>query len=76
MAAWTNGSWMYLNSGHKKHWQMVLGLGDGGAGFGDLAFVTPAIAWAVYGPVNLFSADFGRLHVTSDGGKHWQLITL
>jgi hypothetical protein len=43
---------------------------------GDLAFVTSTIAWTGYGPVSLFAADFGKLYVTRDGGKHWQLVSL
>jgi hypothetical protein len=76
VAAWANGSWMYLNDGGKSQWSTVLGLGDGGAGFGDLAFVTSKIAWAVYGPVSDFPADFGKLYVTRDGGQDWQLSAI
>jgi photosystem II stability/assembly factor-like uncharacterized protein len=76
VAAWSDGSWMYLNDTGKEKWSTPLALGDGGAGFGDLTFVTSKVAWVVYGPVSLFSADFGKLYVTRDGGQHWKLISL
>ena len=76
VAAWANGSWMYLNDTGKTAWSAPLSLGDGGAGFADVAFVTGQVAWAVYGPVSDFPADFGRLYVTRDGGKRWKLRTL
>jgi photosystem II stability/assembly factor-like uncharacterized protein len=75
VAAWANGSWIYLNDSHTTTWTQVLGLGDGGAGFNDLTFVSSKVAWAVYGPVSQFPADFGRLYVTRDGGKTWRLTT-
>jgi hypothetical protein len=68
VGAWANGSSMYLNDTHKTKWSTVLALGDGGAGFRDLTFVTSKIAWAVYGPVSAFPGDFGKLYVTHDGG--------
>jgi len=75
VAAWADRSSIYLNDSHKTAWTTALDLGDGGAGFADLAYVTSKVAWAVYGPVSSFSANFGKLYVTRDGGKHWQLVT-
>ena len=75
VGAWANGSWMYLNDSHKTKWSTVLALGDGGAGFRDLTFVTSKIAWVVYGPVSDFSADFGKLYTSGDGGTTWRLVT-
>jgi hypothetical protein len=75
VAAWANGSWMYLNNSHKTTWTTALALGDNGAGFRDLMFSSTKIAWVVYGPVSFFPADFGKLYVTRDGGQHWQLVT-
>ncbi len=74
VAAWANGSWMYLNNSHKTIWTTVLALGDNGAGFRDLTFSSTKIAWVVYGPVSFSPADFGKLYVTRDGGQHWQLV--
>ncbi|HEY2575274.1 MAG TPA: hypothetical protein VGI74_03095 [Streptosporangiaceae bacterium] len=68
VGAWANGSSMYLNDSHKTKWNTLLALGDGGAGFRDLTFVTSKIAWAIYGPVSAFPGDFGKLYVTHDGG--------
>ncbi|HEX3490029.1 MAG TPA: hypothetical protein VHU92_11815 [Streptosporangiaceae bacterium] len=74
VGAWSNGTYMYLNDSHKTSWSMVLGLGDGGAGWNDLAFTSSKVAWAVYGPVSDFSANLGQLYVTRDGGQHWKLV--
>ncbi len=76
VAAWSDGSFMYLNDSHKTTWSMVLGLGDGGAGWNDLAFTTSKVAWAVYGPVSEFSGNLGQLYVTRDGGQHWKLVRI
>jgi hypothetical protein len=71
MASWSNGSFLYLNSTHKKTWKMVAGLGDGGDGFGDLQWVSSKVAWAVHGPITLFHGNLGTLYVTRDGGQKW-----
>jgi len=76
VGAWSDGTFMYLNDSHKTTWSMVLGLGDGGAGWNDLAFTSSKVAWAVYGPVNEFAANLGQLYVTRDGGQHWKLVRI
>jgi photosystem II stability/assembly factor-like uncharacterized protein len=76
IGAWSNGTYMYLNDSHKTSWSMVVGLGDGGAGWNDLAFTSSKTAWAVYGPVSDFAANLGQLYLTRDGGRHWKLVTL
>jgi photosystem II stability/assembly factor-like uncharacterized protein len=76
VGAWSDGTFMYLNDTHKTTWSMPLGLGDGGAGWNDLAFTSSKVAWAVYGPVSAFSANLGQLYVTRDGGQHWELIRI
>jgi photosystem II stability/assembly factor-like uncharacterized protein len=75
VAAWANGDWMYLNDTGKTRWSTPLALGDGGAGFGDLSFVTSKVAWVVYGPVSAFPAEFGKLYVTRNGGQNWKLVS-
>lgn len=76
VGAWSDGTFMYLNDTHKTTWSMPLGLGDGGAGWNDLAFTSSKEAWAVYGPVSSFSANLGQLYVTRDGGQHWKLVRI
>jgi photosystem II stability/assembly factor-like uncharacterized protein len=76
VGAWSDGTFMYLNDSHKTSWSMVLGLGDGGAGWNDLAFTSSKVAWAVYGPVNEFAANLGQLYATRDGGQHWKLVRI
>jgi photosystem II stability/assembly factor-like uncharacterized protein len=76
VGAWSDGTFMYLNDSHATKWSMVLGLGDGGAGWDDLAFTSRQVAWAVYGPVNTFAANLGQLYVTRDGGQHWKLVRI
>jgi len=73
VASWSDGSFIYVNDTHKKSWTMVEGIGDGGAGWNDITYVSNTTAWVVYGP-----ADFvgpGQLWVTRDGGQHWSTVT-
>jgi hypothetical protein len=50
--------------------------GYGGAGFNNLQFVSSKVAWVVWEPVTLGSADQGKVYVTRDGGQHWSLATI
>jgi hypothetical protein len=76
VASWSDGSFIYLSNSHQTAWKTVVALGDGGAGFTDFAFVTPTVAWAVYGPAGPSAPGPGQLAVTRDGGQHWQFLTL
>ncbi len=53
---------------------MVEGIGDGGAGWNDISYVSDTRAWAVYGPADF--GDIGQLWVTGDGGHHWSAVKL
>ncbi len=72
VASWSDGSFMYVNDSHAKKWTMVIGSGDGGAGWNDITYVTNTEAWVVYGPASM-AADYGQLYVTHDAGLHWTL---
>jgi len=72
VASWSDGSFIYVNDTHQRAWTMVIGSGDGGAGWNDITYVTNTVAWVVYGPADM-AADYGRLYVTSDAGLHWAL---
>jgi photosystem II stability/assembly factor-like uncharacterized protein len=72
VASWSDGSFMYVNDSHAKRWTMVIGSGDGGAGWNDITYVTSTEAWVVYGPADM-PADYGQLYVTRDAGRHWTL---
>jgi photosystem II stability/assembly factor-like uncharacterized protein len=72
VASWSDGSFMYVNDGQAKKWTMVIGSGDGGAGWNDISYVTNTEAWVVYGPASM-AADYGQLYVTRDAGLHWTL---
>jgi photosystem II stability/assembly factor-like uncharacterized protein len=54
---------------------MVIGSGDGGAGFNDITYVSPADAFVVFGPADMFSG-YGQLYATHDAGRHWKLVKL
>lgn len=69
VAARSDGSFLYINDGHRKAWTRVIGRGDGGAGWNDLTYVTRSQAWVVYGPAA--GAGIGQVYVTRDGGRHW-----
>jgi photosystem II stability/assembly factor-like uncharacterized protein len=45
----------------------ALSLGDGGEGWSDLAFVTPAEAVVINGA--------GQLYMSHDAGAHWSQVT-
>ena len=52
--------------------------GDGGLGFNDLGFTTPADGVVVYGPAmsdNNAESRPGWLLLTSDGGESWQPVS-
>lgn len=74
VAAASDGSFMYINDTHKRAWTMVIGSGDGGAGWNDLAYVTGTRAWVVYGPADF--SNIGVLYVTRDAGHHWKPVKL
>ncbi len=69
VAACSDGSFLYINDGHRKAWTRVIGRGDGGAGWNDLTYVTRSAAWVVYGPAA--GGGIGQVYVTRDGGRHW-----
>ena len=73
--AWAAGSVIYLNDGHKTTWSTALILGAG-PGFDDLQFVSSTVAWVVWEPVTLNSADQGKVYLTRDGGRHWSQATI
>ena len=74
VASWSDGSFIYVNDTHKKSWTMVEGIGDGGAGWNDITYVSNTTAWVVYGPADF--AGPGQLWVTRDAGHHWNAVTL
>src|SRR5579884_842628 len=73
VASWSDGSFMYVNTGGKK-WQITVGVSDGGAGWNDVQYVTKNKAWVVYSPASLFNG-VGKILVTTDAGRHWHLKT-
>ena len=74
VASWSDGSFIYINDTHARTWTMVEGIGDGGAGWNDITYVTRSTAWVVYGPAGF--SGIGQLWVTRDGGQHWSAVTL
>jgi photosystem II stability/assembly factor-like uncharacterized protein len=74
VASSSDGSFIYINDTHGKTWTMVEGIGDGGAGWNDITYVSNTQAWVVYGPAGF--SGIGQLWVTRDAGKHWGPVTL
>ena len=74
VASTSNGSFVYINDTHKQAWTMVEGIGDGGAGWNDITYVTNSQAWVVYRPAD--SSGTGQLWATHDAGKHWSIAKL
>jgi photosystem II stability/assembly factor-like uncharacterized protein len=75
VATWSDGSFIDINDSQGTTWKMIIGFGDGGAGWNDITYVTDNEAWVVYAPANTF-AGLGKVLVTRDGGRHWNVITL
>jgi len=73
--SWSDGSFIYINDNHKAKWYMIIGSGDGGAGFNDITYVSPTTAFVVYGPADMFSG-YGQLYTTHDAGRHWKLVKI
>ncbi len=73
--SWSDGSFIYINDNHKAKWYMVIGSGDGGAGFNDITYVSPTTAFVVFGPADMFSG-YGQLYATHDAGRHWALVKI
>jgi photosystem II stability/assembly factor-like uncharacterized protein len=73
--SWSDGSFIYINDNHKAKWYMVIGSGDGGAGFNDITYVSPTTAFVVYGPDDMFSG-YGQVYATHDSGRHWKLVKI
>jgi len=74
VASTSNGSFVYINDTHKQAWTMVEGIGDGGAGWNDITYVTNSQAWVVYEPAD--SSGTGQLWTTHDAGLHWSIAKL
>src|SRR5260370_17342543 len=74
VASSSDGSFIYINDTHKTAWTMVEGIGDGGAGWSDISYVTTTRAWVVYGPADF--SNIGQLWVTRDAGPHWGPLNL
>ena len=78
VAAASGASMLYYSADGGAQWTTAYGEGDGGLGFNDLGFTTPADGVVVYGPAqsddNAESRP-GRLLLTSNGGASWQPVS-
>jgi hypothetical protein len=74
VTSWSDGSFIYVNDTHKTAWTMVEGIGDGGAGWNDIGYVSSTVAWVVYGPADF--SGIGQLWVTRDAGQRWAPVKL
>jgi hypothetical protein len=75
VASVSDGSFIYINDTAKTTWTMVIGYGDGGAGWNDISYVTDSEAWVVYGPADS-PADLGKVFVTHNAGRSWDVVAL
>jgi hypothetical protein len=75
VASVSDGSFIYINDTHHTTWTMVIGYGDGGVGWNDITYVTDGEAWVVYGPVDS-PADLGKVFVTHNAGRTWDIASL
>jgi photosystem II stability/assembly factor-like uncharacterized protein len=75
VASWSDGSFIYINDSRGTTWDTVIASGDGGAGFNDITYVSNRVAWVVGAPASMF-ADYGKLLVSRDAGRHWAFAKL
>ncbi len=77
-SAASGASMLYNSADGGAQWTTAYSQGDGGLGFNDLGFTTPADGVVVYGPVMSDSnaeGRPGRLLLTSNGGASWQAVS-
>ena len=78
VAAASGASMLYYSADGGAQWTTAYYEGDGGLGFNDLGFTTPADGVVVYGPAlsddNAESRP-GWLLLTSNGGASWQPVS-
>jgi photosystem II stability/assembly factor-like uncharacterized protein len=74
VAAWSDGSFIYVNDSRSKTWDMPVGLGDGGLGWNDIVYVTNKVAYIVYAPAGGVEPK-GQLWMTRDAGRDWQDVS-
>ena len=74
----SGGSFLYHSGDGGARWSTAFFAGDGGLGFNDLGFTTPADGVVVYGPVfsdNNADGRPGQLLLTSNGGASWRKVS-
>jgi photosystem II stability/assembly factor-like uncharacterized protein len=75
VASWSDGSFIYINDNHGTKWYRIIASGDGGAGWNDPTYITKSVVWVVGSPASMF-ADYGKLLVSRDSGRHWVFAKL
>ncbi len=73
--SWSDGSFIYINDTRGTTWHTAIASGDGGAGFNDITYVGKRVVWVVGAPASMF-ADYGKLLVSRDAGRHWAFAKL
>jgi len=78
VSAASGASMLYYSADGGAQWTRAYYEGDGGLGFNDLGFTTPADGVVVYGPAlsdNNAESRPGWLLLTSNGGESWQPVS-
>jgi photosystem II stability/assembly factor-like uncharacterized protein len=78
LVAASAASWIDRSTDGGQRWRTPLAYDDGGQGWADLGFTTPADAVVVHGPADANGNRYGRpgqLLLSSDGGATWQPVT-
>jgi hypothetical protein len=75
VSSWSDGSFIYINDTGGTTWHTAIASGDGGAGFNDITYISKRVVWVVGSPASMF-ADYGKLLVSRDAGRHWAFAKL
>jgi hypothetical protein len=79
IATMSAASWLFWSGDSAAHWSVILTALDGGFGWADLGFTTPADGVVVHGPAvtdRNRERRPGQLLLTGDGGATWRAVRL
>jgi photosystem II stability/assembly factor-like uncharacterized protein len=74
LAAVSAASWLYQSADGGRTWRSTVRYDDGGAGWHDLRYVSPAVGWLVHG--SSWSVNLNALMRTVNAGATWYKVAI